>query len=200
MISFIRKYGFYGSLRLAVSWVYTKLFYPQAKIIRLPVDIRNSRNIQIGKGFITGFGCRIEALPVQPTNKKILMIGDNVQVNDYVHIACAESLTIGNNTLIASKVFITDLNHGSYNSINCDHPDSVPALRQLHTKPVHIEDNVWIGESVSILPGAKIGRGSVIGTCSMVNSEIPPYSIAVGIPARVIKQFNFETNQWEKVK
>lgn len=200
MITGLRKYGLYGSIRLAISWVYTKIFFPQAKIIRLPADIRNSRNIEIGKNFITGFGCRIEALPVKNTNDKILKIGANVQINDYVHIACADSLTIGNNTLIASKVFITDLNHGNYSLNIQDSPESIPSERQLYTKPVEIGENVWIGEFVSILPGSKIGKGSIIGTLSLVNSEVPPYSIAVGIPARVIKKFNFEKKLWETVK
>jgi acetyltransferase-like isoleucine patch superfamily enzyme len=201
-MSFISKYGFWGSVRLAKSLLYTKLFFPKAKIIRLPFDIRNKKNIEIGINFITGYGCRIEAHPVNESNKKILKIGDNVQINDYVHIACSESVHIGNDVLIASKVFITDLNHGNYSgsSTEHDHPESKPAERKLITKPVYIEDKVWIGESVSVLPGVTIGRGAVIGSLSLVNKDIPAYTIAAGVPARVIKKFNFDTNEWERVK
>ena len=69
----------------------------------------------------------------------------------------------------------------------------------LDSRPVFIEDNVWIGEFVSVLPGVRIGEGSVIGTMSVVTHDIPPFSIAVGSPARVIKRFNFATSCWERV-
>ncbi|MBL4677498.1 MAG: hypothetical protein JKY70_15040 [Mucilaginibacter sp.] len=65
------------------------------------------------------------------------------------------------------------------------------------TKPVIIEDNVWIGETVSVLPGVTIGKGSIIGASAVVTKNIPPYSIAVGNPAKVIKTYNFESNSWE---
>lgn len=200
-MSVIEKYGFWGSFRLARSLFYTKIFFPRAKIIRLPFDIRNRKNIEIGKNFITGYGCRIEAHPVIATKEKILKIGDNVQINDYVHIACSDTIRIGNHVLIASKVFITDLNHGNYSNdeLSHDHPESNPCERKLIARPVHIEDKVWIGESVSILPGVRIGRGSVIGSLSLVNKDIPPYSIAAGIPAKVIKKYNFNTAKWERV-
>lgn len=62
-----------------------------------------------------------------------------------------------------------------------------------------IKKNVWIGEFVSILPGVTIGEGSIIGSMSVVNKDIPAHCIAVGSPAKVIKKFNLETNLWEKV-
>jgi acetyltransferase-like isoleucine patch superfamily enzyme len=54
-----------------------------------------------------------------------------------------------------------------------------------------------MGEFVSILPGVCIGEGAIIGTMSVVTHDIPSFSIAIGSPARVIKQFNFESNCWE---
>ncbi|HHQ4611724.1 MULTISPECIES: DapH/DapD/GlmU-related protein [Aeromonas] len=63
---------------------------------------------------------------------------------------------------------------------------------------MNIGDNVWIGEGVSIV-GASIGRNSVVGANSVVTHDIPEYSVAVGSPARVIKQYNFEMKRWEKV-
>jgi lipopolysaccharide O-acetyltransferase len=68
----------------------------------------------------------------------------------------------------------------------------------LYSSPVIIEENVWIGEYVSILPGVTIGRGSIIGSMSVVNKNIPAFCIAVGAPAKVIKRYNFTTNKWEK--
>ena len=64
---------------------------------------------------------------------------------------------------------------------------------------VILEDNVWIGDNVTVLPGVTIGKGSIIGSNAVVSKSIPPYSIAVGIPARVIKQWNPENQRWEFV-
>jgi len=65
---------------------------------------------------------------------------------------------------------------------------------------VVIGDNVWIGEFVSILAGAIIGEGCIIGSNSVVTKEIPPYSIAVGCPAKVIKRYDFEEKKWIAVQ
>lgn len=194
----IKRYGVIGCLRLLVSLIYTKIFFRNARLIRLPFDIRNRRNIKLGKGFTTGVGCRLEAYPVDES--RVLCIGENVQINDYVHISAMENVTIGNNVLIASKVFISDLNHGNYKGKESDSPLSLPNSRKLSTDPVMIKDNVWIGEGVCIMAGVTIGVGCVIGASSVVTKNIPDYSIAVGSPARVIKQFDFMKNEWLFVK
>lgn len=74
-----------------------------------------------------------------------------------------------------------------------------PNQRPLVASPLTIENNVWIGEGVSVLPGTKIGEGSIIGANAVVSKDIPPLSVAAGIPAKVIKRFNPEKNIWEKV-
>lgn len=195
----LKKYGMFGSLKLFYSLLFTKLFYPDARLIRLPFDIRNKKYIKIGKSFTTGFGCRIEAVPFKGANKICISIGDNVQINDYVHIGAIGEVNIGNNVLMASKIYISDHNHGSYNDNISDHPLSIPIERKPICKPVNIEDNVWIGESVCILPGVTIGKGSIVGALSVVAKSIPPYSIAVGNPARVVKKYDFECNKWIKI-
>lgn len=191
-------YGVLGVLRLGVSLLYSRLFFPMAKIVRLPFDIRNRKYIKIGKGFTTGFGCRIEAYPI--IEKKTLFLGENFQMNDYVHITAISNVTIGNNVLIASKVYITDCSHGSYAGNEHDsHPNVAPKDRPLFFKPVIIEDNVWLGEFVSVLPGVTIGMGTIVGANSVVSRSLPPNVIAVGTPAKPIKRFNFEINRWEKI-
>jgi len=191
----LKRYGFLGSLRLLISLLYTKLFYPKARIIRLPFDIRNRHGVLIGKNLTTGFGCRIEAHP--PTSgEKVIIFGDNVQINDYVHIAASEKVSIGSNVLIASKVYISDLNHGNYRGSNADSPMIPPNDRALSSRPVVIEDNVWLGENVCVMAGVTIGFGSIIGASSVVSKDIPKYSIAVGSPAKVIKVYDFEKKEW----
>lgn len=194
-----RRYGFFGVVKLIFSLLYTKFFFSQARLIRLPFDIRNKRFVKIGKGLTTGFGCRIEALEIEGSSKPEIHIGLNVQINDYVHIAAGESVVIGDNVLIASKVFISDINHGSYSGDNADSPNSVPNDRTLSTRPVDIGENVWIGENVCIMPGTTIGRGSIIGASSVVTKNIPANCIAVGNPAKIIKKYNFDNNNWERI-
>lgn len=191
------EYSVFQLIKLSMDYLYTKLFFPKCRLIRRPFVIRGKKFIDLGRNLTTGVGCRLDAFPLSREIR--LTIGNNVQMNDYVHIGAISCVKIGNDVLIASKVFITDHNHGQYSGDDQDRPDSLPIERKLFSKPVVIEDKVWIGEFVSILPGVTIGQGSIIGTMSVVTKDIPPYSIAVGSPARVIKTFNFTTNKWDSV-
>lgn len=196
----LRVYGFFGSIKLFLYLVNTKLFYPSARLIRLPIDIRNKKNIDFGKNLTTGYYCRLECYPKNDSKKKTLFFGENVQMNDYVHITAMEKVEIGSNVLFASKIYISDCSHGSYSGDNNDsHPESTPISRPLFSKPVKIEDNVWLGEFVSVLPGVTIGKGTIVGANSVVSKSLPKYVIAVGSPAKPIKKFNFETEIWEKI-
>jgi len=190
--------GFSEFSYLFFSLVYSKLRIPSARLCRFPIDIRGKKFIDFGSGLTTGYHCRLEAYPMNNRKDKILVFNKNIQINDFVHIAAREKVEIDNDVLIASKVFITDICHGLYNGENPSLPDTPPKDRELITKPVFIGKNVWIGEFVSILPGVIIGAGSVIGANSVVTKSIPANSIVVGNPARIIRQFNFETKRWEK--
>ena len=193
----MKKYGLSQIFYLSYCKFRTLFIFPNARIIRFPIDIRGKKFIQVSKGFTTGVGCRIEAYP--ETDKKVLFFGENFQMNDYAHITAMQSVKIGNNVLLASKIYISDCSHGTYSgNENDSHPDSIPHDRPLSSKPVVIEDNVWLGEFVSVLPGVTIGKGSIVGANSVVSKNLPPYVIAVGTPAKPIKKFNFETNKWEK--
>lgn len=118
-----------------------------------------------------------------------LIIGDGVHISDYCHISCINSITIENNVLLGKKVLINDNAHGipdNYSQLNIP-----PEKRPLSSKgKIHISENVWIGEGASILAGVTIGQGSIIGTNAVVTKDIPPYSIAVGIPAKIIKNIS----------
>jgi lipopolysaccharide O-acetyltransferase len=190
------RYSFFQSIYLGFCLLCTKILFRKSRLVRLPIDIRGRRHIDFGTGLTTGSNCRIEAYPDSP--KKVLFFGVDIQINDFVHIAAKESVVIGDNVLIASKVFISDLNHGSYKGDENDSsPFEIPRFRDESSDPVVIGDNVWIGESVMILPGVEIGRGSVVGAGAVVTKSIPEFSIAVGNPARVIKTFSIDNNKWQ---
>jgi lipopolysaccharide O-acetyltransferase len=195
----LRRYGVLGAWRLAIDLCATKIRFRGARLIRQPAHFRNPHLVRIGPGFLAGVGLRIDAIGEDDGNVRV-HIGANVNMNDYIHIAAARSVRIGDNVLVASKVFISDHGHGRYSGPDeHDPPDVAPIDRPLQVSPVTIEDNVWIGEFVSILPGVTIGRGSIIGSMSVVTRDIPPGSIAVGAPARVVKRYDAESRRWEPV-
>lgn len=198
---YIKRYGLIKLFGLVIDILLTKiLFSKEARIIRQPAYIRGKNFITFGKNLTTGVAVRLDAFPAQSDLTPCIKFGNNVQLNDYVHIGAVNSITIGNNVLIASKVFITDHNHGSYGNKNIhSSPEIPPEKRELSSSPVIIEDNVWIGEFVSILPGVTIGEGSIIGAMTLVNKNIPPFSIAVGVPAKVVKKYDFEVKEWIKI-
>ena len=201
MENYLSIYGFRGFIKLIKDVLITKLFFHGCRLVRSPYYIKRKNRIKFGKGFTSGVGMRIDVPYAKSANQTIIEIGENVQVNDYVHITAVNSVKIGNNVLIASKVFITDHNHGGYNEEHTpqSHPDESPADRPITFKGVTIEDNVWIGEFVSVLPGVTIGKGAIIGSMSVVSKNIPPDTIAVGSPARAIKKFNRQSGIWEKI-
>jgi lipopolysaccharide O-acetyltransferase len=195
----LKIYGFIGIVRLVIDLALTKLFYSNARLVRFPIYLRGRSFIKLGKGLTTGVNIRIVAFPAQGISP-VLEIGDNVQINDSVHIGAVERIYIGNNTLIASRVFISDHNHGEYRASNLmSSPDVPPAKRPLSSRPVYIGNNVWLGEQVSILSGVTIGDGAIIGANSVVVSDIPPNTISVGNPAKVIRYYDFHKNEWLRI-
>ncbi len=161
-------------------------------------------SMQIGKGFTAGRGLWLEAITDYEAAGQMfspqLIIGDRVSVGEYVHIGCNHRIVIGDDVLMGSKIYITDHNHGVYCGADADSPGIPPRDRKLTTgKSVEIGDRCWIGEFVTILPGVTIGEGCIIGSHTTVTHNIPANSIAVGSPARVIKVWNGDIEQWIKV-
>lgn len=194
------KYSIFQIFYLIFYKIRGWFIFKNARLIRFPFRVRGKQYIKIGKGFTTGFNCRIDALNINNLSEKYLIeIGENVEINDEVHIGATEKIIIEDNVLIASKVYISDHNHGSYKGDEQDSPMSIPKERKIHSSPIKIEKNVWIGELCCILQGVTIGEGSIIGAMSVVTKDIPPYTIAVGSPAKLIKRYNFENKKWDKI-
>lgn len=186
------KYSLLDLVRLSWSLFTTYLFFRPARLIRQPTRIRGFKYMKIERGFTTGAYCRIEAAEPHDLDTYSLAFGRNVQINDSCHIAAMEKIIIGNNVLIASKVFITDHDHGGFDEVSLK---TIPKERPLVISPVIIGDNVWLGEGVIVLKGVNIGEGSVVGAGAVVTSDIPSYSLALGVPARVVKSFKNLTGE-----
>lgn len=155
--------------------------------IMYPLYVIGGEYITIGNNFSGFMRNRIEVFDKHNQyfyNSK-LTIGDNFSMNDDCHIACVNEIIIGNNVLIASKVFITDHFHGEINSDALLLP---PGKRKVVSKgPVIIEDNVWVGEGVAIMPNVTIGKNCIIGANAVVTKSFPPNSVIAGNPAKLIR-------------
>lgn len=102
-------------------------------------------------------------------------------------------VSIGNHVILAQNIVMSGLNHG-YEDV------TIPIHQQaVTTAPITIEDDSWLGANVVVTAGVTIGKHCVIAAGAVVTKSIPPFSIAVGNPARVIKQYNFESKTWERV-
>jgi len=132
---------------------------------------------------------------------KHITIGNNVIINISCTFVDCNKIEIGNNVLIASNVQIYTATHpvDTDERLVADWSKSanVPYFRT-YALPVKIEDNVWIGGGVIILPGVTIGKNSVIGAGSVVNRSIPDNSVAVGNPCRVIRKVDSDKQSQEK--
>ncbi len=149
--------------------------------------ITGSEYISIGHNFRCGKRLRLEALSDYFDQKfqPEILIGDNVSIQDDCHIGAINRIYIGDNVLIASKVYISDHSHGKVNSKDIE---LSPMRRNLYSKgDVNILNNVWIGENVSILPGVTIGHNTIVGANSVVTKSIESNCVVAGNPARIVK-------------
>ena len=115
----------------------------------------------------------------------ILEIGDNTFIGPGVKIGVCQRIAIGKHCLIAARVIMSD---SDGHPLDWSERRTKLPVRKEDVSPIIIEDDVWIGEGCFIRKGVKIGRGAVIGARSVVTNNIPPFSVAIGIPARVIKE------------
>ena len=148
--------------------------------------IEGCKYITIGDRFSAGIHLRIEAIDsyASITHSPKIVIGNDVRIEDYCHIGCIESVQIGDGTLIASKVFISDHSHGT---ISQEVFNYSPLKRPLHSKPVSIGKNVWIGDGVCILPGVSLGDNVIVGANSVVTHSFPSNSVIAGCPAKLLR-------------
>ncbi len=140
------------------------------------------RRIHLGRHFFAGRGLWLETIQ----DHSLIIIGQNVNVSDWVHIGSLNRVEIGDGCLLGSKVLVSDHGHGSVPDVFEPHVVR-PNLRPLHSKgPVSIGKNVWIGDSAAVLSGVTIGANAIIGANSVVIRDVPPGTVWAGAPATQI--------------
>ncbi len=162
---------------------------------------------QKGKGSTIRWQSRIDVLPF---NKFVLGAGSaiedyctinngvgNVIIGKNTLIGMGNTLIgpikIGNNVIFAQNIVASALNH-EYRDPN------LPIYKQpIITKEIIIEDDCWIAANAVITAGVTIGKHSVIAAGAVVTKDIPPYCVAVGNPAKILKKYNFELRSWDLV-
>jgi acetyltransferase-like isoleucine patch superfamily enzyme len=156
--------------------------------------LKNVHQIEIGEDVL--INRHIFLLTHQEYNSAAprLIIGDGCIIGHMNHITCIREVQIGKNVLTADRVYISDHSHEFSNP-------TIPIMQQsaVSKGKVSIGDGTWIGENVVVL-SCNIGKNCVIGSNAVVLSDVPDFSVAVGVPARVVQRFNPSSHSWERVE
>lgn len=171
--------------------------FGDGSIVTFPYEaIVNPHAISIGCDTVIGKWCVLSA-GWAPEHRHLppdmLTIGDRCLIGRGSSIVAHRSIVIDDDVWTGQQVHLTDMNHG-YVDV------SLPLSKQgSPPEPIHIRAGAWLGHGVVVLPGVTIGRNCAVGAGSVVTHDLPDYSVAVGIPARVVKQYDPEQG-WLDVK
>ena len=145
------------------------------------ISRRSTLKLYGGGSIRIGRNCRIMDYALLMSYGGDIEIGDDCSINPFCVLYGHGGLKIGNGVRMAAHTVVIPANH-SFTDVN------TPIWRQPETRSgIIIEDDVWIGAGCKILDGVRIGRGCVIGAGAVVTSNLPEFSIAVGMPARVVR-------------
>ena len=150
-------------------------------IVHKPLWVYGSHKMAVGSDVLVLHGTWLSVeTPAWNRPGPVLSIGDRVGIRPYVSISAADAITIEDDVIIAAYTSIIDSDH--------TFADGRPNVMHnpLATSPIRIGRGTWIAERVAVLRGADIGECCIIGANSVVRGTIPPFSIAVGSPARVV--------------
>lgn len=160
-------------------------------VVISPIKIKG--NVLIGENTCINYKSWIEANGLTGEKNVELIIGNGCTIGNFNEIYSTKSIVIEDNVLTADRVYISDNLHGYENP---DIPIINQPIKQIGT--VRIGEGSWLGIGVCVI-GASIGKHCVIGANAVVTHDIPDYSVAVGIPAKVIKKYDFNLKEWIRI-
>ena len=166
-----------------------KLLYQLHRGVYMATDVWLASSVRLdnysGGEIYIGQGTQIHHGTVLKTQGGgTIRIGQNCGINMYTIIYSYADTIIDDNVLIAGHCMIVPNNHVFKN------PNQLIKDQGCNAIGIHIESDVWIAHGCSILDGVTIGKGSIIAAGSVVNKNVPPYSIAAGVPAKIIGNRN----------
>ena len=160
-----------------------------------PFRFSNLRLMSLGNETLVHRNCWFNALPLESTEHgPLLTIGDKCSIGQGAILSAACHVELGAQVLLGPNVYISD--HG-HEYADPERPIMLQGITP--PRPVVIGSGTWLGYNVCVLPGVSIGRNCVVGANSIVRSNLPDFSVAVGSPARVIKRFDLIQRQWIRV-
>lgn len=185
---------FFSFLRQLKRYCWKRSFrhFGSKSYINHPLKIDGPSNIIINNHVFIGYRTWLAALPLTGEKECSLLIEDNCTIGNFNHIYCTKRIRLEKGVLTADKVYISDNLH-DYKDIHTFIKDQ-PIIQK---GEVVIGEGSWLGENVCVL-GAKIGKHCVVGSNSVVTKDIPDYCVVVGIPAKIIKRYDFDTQTWRK--
>jgi acetyltransferase-like isoleucine patch superfamily enzyme len=160
--------------------------FGKQSVIERPVRLKGERRIAIGDGVYVGAGSWLQVLPGHGSAVAI-DIGDGTSIAGSCVLSAVSSVRLGKRVLLARNVYIADHGHAYSDTSRAVLDQGVEAVA-----PVEIGDGAWLGQNVVVCPGVRIGRGAVVGANAVVRSDVPDHSVAVGVPARVVRTFDSE--------
>lgn len=164
--------------------------------IRKPLLILNSEFISVGERVGIREGIRLEVVRSNLQRSPQLVIEDDTNIEQNVHIVCHCRVHIGNRVSITGNSSIVDVTHPFS---NVHDPEKIGLRIDDEDSFVEIGEGSFIGFGTVVLPNVRIGRYVVIGANSVVDHDIPDYSVAAGVPAVVLKRYDFTKEAWVKI-
>jgi acetyltransferase-like isoleucine patch superfamily enzyme len=176
---------FYQRLRTARDGLFSRLAarsfmeFGRGSVIETPVLIHGASRISIGRDVLIGSDSWLHTRGA----RSLLEIGDGTRISGHCVISAVDCVRVGRAVLFGRGVYVADHNHG------IARPD-LPILAQdlEGIGPVVIGDGAWLGQNSVILSGVTVGAGAVVGANSVVLDDVPPRTVAVGAPARVVRE------------